>query len=156
MLLYCPSSPHILAIGDLQIVLVLVSRLLHSKVPFTRLLLDYTCHTVQSSKAGCFARAICAMRQFRKLIHKAAQSLVFKSKHGPRKPLDPIDWTPISTTFPTAIMADQEEDYSSLPLTDRFTHKVRRVICTSAIFHCNILLVKCSHANKYLLGLEST
>lgn len=64
------------------------------------------------------------MRQFRKLIHKAAQSLVLKSKHGPRKPLDPIDWTPISTIFPAATMADQEEDYSSLPLTDRFTHKV--------------------------------
>lgn len=68
-------------------------------------------------------------RRIRWLMQKVARSLGNttrhqlyrlrkRSRHGPHK--HNPDYTQSST------MGDQEEDYSALPIPDRFSHKVRR------------------------------
>lgn len=59
-------------------------------------------------------------QRFRR-IHVLIESLVRVLKSQRRRPRR----CPESLIHPIAEMADQEEDYSSLPLPDRFTHKVR-------------------------------
>ncbi|KAK7421479.1 hypothetical protein QQX98_002178 [Neonectria punicea] len=67
-------------------------------------------------------------RAFQKLIARVA-----KLAKPPKKRPSSYERFPLSTSKPylsrpsAAIMADQEEDFSSIPLPDRFTHKVWKV-----------------------------
>lgn len=64
------------------------------------------------------------MKRVKELISKAASKTGPHSKqHLYQKTID-RSASNIQRHHHDAAMADQEEDYSSLPLTDRFTHKV--------------------------------
>lgn len=66
------------------------------------------------------------MKIVRKLILKTALSIAVQPIHSNKssdQKLEKSNNRAVSSSH-TATMADQQEDYSSLPLTERFVHKV--------------------------------